>query len=90
MGSPACFCNEHLVIDMFVQTLKLSTHGVNNGGGEISRGMEGMQKLLLFLHGRGKLISVELEPVIAFQADTEGCLFTYFFDDIIKCFIWHR
>ena len=58
VGSPACFCNEHLVLDMFAETLKLSTHGVNNGGGEISGGTEGMQKLVLFLNGRGKLISI--------------------------------
>ena len=49
VGSPACFCDEHLVLDMFVETLKLSPHVVNNGGGEISGGAESMQKLVLFL-----------------------------------------
>ena len=90
VGSPACFCCEHFVLDMFVETLKLGTHGVDNGGGEISGGAESMQKLISFLDGRVKLISVELKPIIAFRANTEGCLFTYFFDGIIKCFIRHR
>ena len=66
VGSPASFRNEHLVLDMFVETLKLSLHGVDNGEGEISGGAESTQKLVSFFDGRGKLVSTELEPIITF------------------------
>jgi hypothetical protein len=51
--SPACFGNEHLVLDMFIEALELDTHGVNNGWWEVGGGTKGMQKLVAFFYGRG-------------------------------------
>ncbi len=87
--SPACFCNEHLVLDIFIETLELDTHGVNNRWWEASGGTKGVKKLVAFFYGWGKLLSIELEPVITSWFDKESCLFTCVFDSVIEFLIWH-
>ncbi len=64
VSSPACFGEEHLVLDIFIEALELNTHGVSNGWWEVGRGVEGMQKLVMFFYEWDKLVSIELEPVI--------------------------
>ena len=48
-----------------------------------------MKELVAFFDGRRQISNVELEPVITLRANQKGCLFSYFFDDVIEVFIRH-
>ena len=50
---------------MFVETMELDAHGVNNRWGEIGGGTKGMEQVVSFFNGRNEIGKIKLEPVFA-------------------------